>query len=141
MKRRTMRSLCAGLMMVCLLVTSLTVSAGAAVITPPEIVPQYTGISALEADLNINDDGCATCYGYVRVKSGYTVTLSVQLKRDGVVIKTWSDSGTSSFSIEEDYYVTGNHDYQVIVTAKVKNSAGTVIETPSVRSVIVSYSG
>lgn len=139
MKKRTMRSLCTSLMLACLLLTSFTVSAGAAVIIPPEINPQYTGIYALEADLNISDDGCATCYGSVSIRSGYTATLSMQLKRDGVTIKTWSDSGSTSFDIEKDYYVTGDYDYQVVVTATVKNSAGTVIESPSVKSTVVTY--
>ena len=142
MKRRTMKSLFADLMLVCMLLANLAVSANAAAITSPEIIPQYTAIYDLEADLNINDDGCATCYSFVNAKSGYTVTIKMQLKRDGVTIKTWNASGDSTMELEKDYYVTdvsGDHDYQVIVTATVKNSAGTIIESPSAKSVVISY--
>lgn len=142
MKRRTMRSLFRGVLLVCLVMTSFAVSASAVVISPPEVMPQYTGIADLKADLNINDDGCATCYGYVQIKGGYTVALKMKLVRDGIVIKTWNASDNSTFDLEKDYYVTdvsGDHDYQVIVTATVKNSAGTIIETPSAKSVVVSY--
>lgn len=142
MKKRTMKSLLASSLLVCMLLTSLTVSAGAALISPPEILPQYTGLYALQADLDINDDGCATCTSTVQAKSGYTVTLKMQLKRDGVAIKTWNTSGGPSLVLEKDYYVTdvsGDHNYQVIVTATVKNSSGTIIETPSAKSVVVPY--
>lgn len=44
MKRRTMKSLFADLMLVCMLLANLAVSANAAAITSPEIIPQYTAI-------------------------------------------------------------------------------------------------
>lgn len=139
MKKRTMKSLLAIMALVCLLLTSFTVTAAAAVSNSSEISPLYTGISRLTAGLDINDDGCAECSGATRTLSGYSVELTVKLQRDGITIKTWDNSGTGSLSVNEDYYVTPGHDYQVIVTATVKNSSGTIIETPSTKSVVVPY--
>ena len=57
MKKRTMKSLLAIMALVCLLLTSFTVTAAAAVSNSSEISPLYTGISRLTAGLDINDDG------------------------------------------------------------------------------------
>ncbi len=44
------------------------------------ITPRYTGISIIDANLEIKN-GRATCMGTVDVKSGYTADLVLELKR------------------------------------------------------------
>ena len=139
MKRRTMKLLWTNLVLVCMLLVSLSVSAGAAVIDSPEISPQYTGVARIKATLEVSDTGYATCYGTVTPNDGYSVDFTLQLKRDGVAIKTWNNSGTSTLSIDKGYYLTPGYDYQVVATAKVKNSSGTIVETATAKSVVVPY--
>ena len=93
----------------------------------------------MAASLDISSSGCASCYGRVTPYSGYKVTLEVELQRDGKTIKSWSDTNKDTFSIDEIYYVTPGHDYQVVVTATVYNSSGRIVETPTTDSAVVSY--
>ena len=127
-----------GLMLSLALVFSLTCLSAAAA-QKPTIEPQYTGIASIVASLDINSLGKASCYGSVVIRSGYNVDLTVELQRDGDTIKTWTDSGSSDFSIDKSYYVTPDHDYQVVVTAEVYNSRGVLVDDPTVKSVIRSY--
>lgn len=94
------------------------------------ISPRYTGISIIDANLEIKNS-FATCIGTVDVKRGYTADLVLELKRDGTVIKTWSDSGTGKIEINKTYYVTSGHEYELTATATVYNSSNKVVETPS----------
>lgn len=94
------------------------------------VFPRYTGISAIKANLEI-ENSFAACIGTVNVKTGYTADLVLELKRDGTAIKTWTDSGTGRIEINKTYYVTSGHDYELVATATVYNSGGKVIETPS----------
>ena len=129
MKRKTIRSFCAILSIICIL-SLLPIQAIAA--QKPTDSPQYTGISTISANLDISTSGYATCSGATRGNTGYTVELVVQLKRDGTTIKTWRESGTGFHNITEGYYVTKGHNYQVVTTVNVRNSAGTLVSTPSV---------
>lgn len=92
--------------------------------------PRYTGISTINASLEI-ENGRATCSGTVEVKPNYTADLVLELKRDGTVIKTWSDSGTGKITIKKTYYVSSGHEYELEATATVYNSSNKVVETPS----------
>lgn len=121
-----------------MIITMLSVPASAAEVAP-SIQPRYTGISTLLASLDISSTGKASCYGYVEPYSGYSVNLTVELQRDGDTIKTWTGSGSSDFSIDKIYYVTPNHDYQVVVTANIHNANGVLVGTPSVKSTVQSY--
>ena len=98
-----------------------------------EIVPMYDG------ELDISTSGRADCYGYVRTRTGYSVDFTMELLRDGRTIKSWSDSGSGIISISEPYYVTPDHDYQVVVSADVYNSQGRLVDTPSTESIVISY--
>lgn len=95
-----------------------------------KVSPRYTGISNIDANLEIKS-GRATCRGTVEVKSNYTADLVLELKRDGTVIKTWTDSGTGKIELNKTYYVTSGHDYELEATATVYNSSNKVVETPS----------
>lgn len=107
--------------------------------TIDEIEPRYTGISKLAANLTINSSGNAQCFGEVRSRSGYTTTLTVSLQQDGSTIKSWSVSGSGLRTIDESYHVDKGHSYQVIASAVVKNSNGTVVDTATAESRVQSY--
>lgn len=102
-------------------------------------IRKIRSISCIVFQLLISSTGKASCYGYVEPYSGYSVNLTVELQRDGDTIKTWTGSGSSDFAIDKIYYVTPNHDYQVVVTANIRNSNGVLVGTPSVKSTVQSY--
>ena len=133
MKKQVTRFISMSLALICIM-TTLCFGASAT-----EISPRYTGITTLTADINISSSGRADCFGYVRTRDGYSADLTVELQRDGRTIKSWSDSGSGTISISEPYYVTPNHDYQVVVSADVYNSQEKLVETPSTESLVVSY--
>lgn len=133
MKRYVKRCMGLALVLVCL-ISATQVSAFA-----NEITPRYVGISLIAADLDISTSGRASCYGYVAVESGYSVDLTVSLQRDGRTIRSWSDSGDEDIEITGTYYVTPGHDYQVVVSAVVENSRGSVVDRPTMESSVVEY--
>lgn len=104
-----------------------------------EIEPRYTGISKLGANLTINSNGAAQCWGEVRSRSGYTSTLTVSLQQDGTTIKSWSVYGGGLRTVDESYTVEKGHSYQVIASVVVKDSKGTVVDRTSEESRVQSY--
>ena len=133
MKRYVKHCMGLALVLVCL-ISATQVSAFA-----NEITPRYVGISLIAADLDISTSGRASCYGYANVLSGYSADLTVSLQRDGKTIKSWSDSGEDEVEIIGTYYVTPGHDYQVVVSAVVENSRGSVVDRPTIESNVVEY--
>lgn len=133
MKRYVKRCMGLALVLVCL-ITATQVSVFA-----NEITPRYVGVSFITADLEISTSGRASCYGYAAVESGYSVDLTVSLQRDGRTIRSWSDSGDEDIEIIGTYYVTPGHDYQVVVSAVVENSRGSVVDRPTMESSVVEY--
>lgn len=61
----------------------------------------------------------------------YTADVTVELKRDGITIKTWTASGSEVISAGGTYYVTSGHEYVVTTTATVYDSNGKIVESPS----------
>lgn len=107
---------------------------------PPETAePMYTGISSLVSDIYISQNGCASCYGRAINYTGYSTTLRMDLKRDGVAIKSWTISESGIVILDKDYYVLSGHSYRVVVIATVKNSSGTTVGTYTAYSSTVSY--
>lgn len=95
---------------------------------PPETAePMYTGISTLACNIDISQNGCASCYGMAINYTGYSTTLRMDLKRDGAAIKSWTTSGSGIVKLDKDYYVLSGHSYRVDVVATVKNSSGTTV--------------
>ncbi len=127
------------LTVVLLLIFALTTLGVEAAAKEPEIEPRYNGVSSLAASLDISKSGCASCYGYVKTLTGYTAVLTVELQQDGDTIKTWTASGTKAFDILKEYWVASGHEYQVVVTATVKNSSGKIVDTPSIDSQVVTF--
>lgn len=134
MKKLLVRTLC--LITMFAMLFSTTVVAGAA--EGSGIMPRMTGIDAHATDLVISDSGRAACWYLVYATSGYSVDVTMALEQDGVVIKTWTGSGTT-VELSESYYVTRGHDYQVVTTSRVKTSGGLYLLSYTLESDIESY--
>lgn len=91
---------------------------------------RYIGISQVYSSLEIDSAGAASCGGDVEVRSGYTVDLKVELKQDGVTIKTWTDSGSGNVTAGGTHYVKTGHNYIVKTTATVYDGAMRIVESP-----------
>lgn len=133
MKKKVIRAISLTLL---LLFTTTTLCAGAFAL---EITPRYTGIYALSADISITSLGRADCYGYVSVKEGYSVRLTVDLVQDDESIKNWSEYGYNEIEIEESHYVLRGHNYKVVATAYIYNPTGSLADIEDVTSAVVSY--
>lgn len=107
--------------------------------TARAVEPRYIGVSRIYSTLNISQSGAASCSGKVALRDGYTADLKVELKQDGETIKTWTTSGSGTFSTGGTYYVKSGHDYVVTTTATVYDSNEKVIESPSADSLKSSY--
>lgn len=130
--KKIVRSVISVLLLTGILASNLVVHA-------ENIMPRYTGITLLVSSLTISNAGAAKGNGSATARSGYTVDLTVELKRDGSIIKTWTSSGSGTISAGGTYYVTSGHEYVVTTTATVYNSSGTLIETISKDSATKSY--
>lgn len=109
------------------------------------IQPRYTRLATFDIDLDINSKGKSV--SYANATSAYItdkieLTMELQQKVDGAwkTIKTWTNSGTLSVSLDDKvWYVESGYDYQVLATAYVYNSSGTWQETAKAVSFVVSY--
>lgn len=137
MKKRTWNLVLAAAMIAGSITTCLPASAADVdTFMGEEIVePRYVGISSLQANLNISSSGMAECSGSVRVSSGYTAVMTMQLSRkDGrtwTPIQTWTTEGTGRLNLTKYKAVSEGYEYKVTVSLEVKNSSGKVVETPS----------
>lgn len=122
-----------------LLIFALSTFGAEAAAKEKEVSLRYTGVSTLAASLDISNSGYASCYGYAKVLTGYTADVMVELQQDGDTIKTWTASGTKDIEVLKNYWVASGHDYQVVVTATVKNTSGIIVDTPSITSQIVTF--
>lgn len=103
-----------------------------------EIMPRLTGINAQSASISIDENGRALCGCSVIAKTGYSVEVTMALEQDGSEIKTWTGSG-SRVDLAKPYYVTSGHDYQVVVTTRVKTMEGSYLLSYTVESPVDSY--
>ncbi|WP_352415137.1 hypothetical protein [Oscillibacter ruminantium] len=136
MKQKVIRSVLAMALLVSVLSVNI-LSVSAAGMGQGEL--RYTGVSTLISNLDISSGGAASCKGTAAVRSGYTADLTVELQRDGTTIKTWTNSGSGTLNAGGTYYVTSGHDYIVVTTAKVSDSNGNPVESPSLESKVKSY--
>lgn len=134
MKRILVKTLCLVTLFAMLITT--TVVAGAA--EESGIMPRMTGIDAHAVNLEISSTGRADCWCAVYATSGYSVDVTMELEQDGTAIKTWTGSGTT-VQLPKSYYVTKGHDYQVVVTSKVKTLGGLYLLSYTLKSDIKSY--
>lgn len=112
----------------------------ASLVTAHAVEPRYTGIYYMYSTLTISSAGEATCTGKVTLRNGYTAKLTVELKQDGNVIKTWTASGSGNVSGGGTYYVTTGHEYVVTTTAKIYDANNNkLVEDPYKDSQTISY--
>lgn len=133
---RTKSRLLCMLLSICLVLPLFAVSASAAQRPTDEL--QYTGVSFMSAGISISGLGRADCTGTVSARPGYSVSVTMQLRQDGIIIKTWYDSG-SEIRFDESYYVTPGHSYQTYIVASVKNSSNTLVANYTCRSSVETY--
>lgn len=105
----------------------------------PTVSPQYIGVSDVFVDLSISSSGYASCYSSAKLNNGYTGTLKMSLYREGILVKSWSTSGSSRITLDKGYYVSSGYRYQVIATVTVKNSSGYVVDIVTARTPTQSY--
>lgn len=139
MKNAKRKWVCNGLiilMALCMLSTS-ALAVGAEGNT---VLPQYIGITRINATLSIDKTDKATCESDVALKNPTyrsDVTMTLYRSSDGskwTSIKSWSGSGKGRVTLSENYYVLSGYYYKVEVTAKVYNAASTLLETVSAAS-------
>lgn len=106
--------------------------------TTQAVEPRYVGVATIYSSLEISSGGMATCSGKASLRNGYTGSLTVELKRDGTAIKTWSSSDSSNLTAGGIYYVESGHSYVVTTTVTVYEG-GKVVETPSKDSAKCNY--
>lgn len=134
MKKLLIKTLCLATMFAMLISTTVVASAA----EESRIMPRMTGIDAHATDLVISNSGRADCWCLVFATPGYSVDVTMALEQDGVVIKTWTGSGTT-VELSKSYYVASGHDYQVVVTSRVKTSGGLYLLSYTLESDIKSY--
>lgn len=100
-------------------------------VTAYAVQPRFTGILYMYSTLQISDAGKATCEGSATLRKDYTADVTVELKRDGTVIKTWTSSGSGDIIAGGHYYVTSGHKYIVTTTVEVYDATGKLVEDPS----------
>lgn len=97
------------------------------------VQPRLTGIAAITAGLDIRtvggSVGLATCSGAVDVYSGFHVDVVVELKKDGLTIKTWNKSTSTMCEAGGTYYVASGYTYWVKTTVYVYNSSNVLVAT------------
>lgn len=129
MKRKnTMKSWIAIVLALCMCI-SLCVTAFASDEERDGEATRYTGVSTCYAGLAISGWGKATCSSYAYCNSGYSATMTMELKKGSTTIKSWETSGTAVISMEKIYYVVSGYTYQVVATIVVKDSHGVVVDT------------
>lgn len=123
----------------CLLSVSFPIHADAAD-DSPDIMPMYTGVTLISADLSISSSGYANPTARVRVRSGYTADVTMQLCYDsGSVSYSWTDSGSGMISMNEGRFVVSGHKYYTSVHVVAYDSDGKIVDDITVRSDGVNY--
>lgn len=114
-------------MVMCLGMTNTFVSAATA--DDSVISPQNVAIISTSNELTLNSNGKLECYGKTATQYGYTAGIIVELQRNGTTIKTWTDNGGMTALVDETYTYTSGYTYQLKLTHKAYNSAGTLVES------------
>lgn len=106
------------------------------------ISPQNIAVSAIDNRLTVDDYGKSTCYGKTSVQYGYIAGITVELQQYNggwSTIQTWNNSGGTTSSIREDWYVEKGYSYRLKLTHKAYNSSWTQIESFNKYSNVVYY--
>lgn len=128
-----MRKFLSAILSVVMLLT-LATPAFAALPDDTIVSPQYTYIRTITANISIDEDtGIATCKATCLSASGYTVEVVCQLQRysgsSWTTLKTWTASGTRYASVNENWAVSSGYTYRVYVSYRIRNTAGSLLES------------
>lgn len=140
MKRCLINKINAVISIVLLMTTLFGVPAAASSKTLDSwVAPCNIDIELLTASLSIDNNGKASCDGFVRARVPTNVvylTMTLQRTSGGGWnnVKSWSTSGTSSAALAEEWYVVSGYTYRVKVTASDYTSSGSFIEQLTVYS-------
>ena len=107
-----------------------------------EAEPMSDTTNRATATLKISASGQALCIIDVTARSSTNrieVTMSLNQINGKTPLKTWSLSGTGSFSATKTYYVVKGYDYQITAKITVKDSSGKLIESFTTNSSVVHY--
>lgn len=101
------------------------------------VSPQYNYIDTLSAGLTIDENtGISNSNAYCYASGNYKVEVECTLQRYvGAIwtpLKTWTDSGTSFASIDQDWAVYKGYNYRIYVTFRVRTTAGALLESSTV---------
>lgn len=103
---------------------------------------QYVGINEMQPSVTISS-GTATCTDRVRLKSGYTATVTwvLQQGKSGTWSNyaTWTKSGTNPLSLSVSGPVIYGYSYRLKVTINVYDANGKLVETIVKYSAEISY--
>lgn len=107
-----------------------------------ETQPMLDTVHEATAMLKISSSGQASCIVSVSARtSSHRVEVSMSLNQINgkTPLKTWSLSGTGTFTATKTYYVVKGYDYQITAKITVKDSSGKLIESFTTNSSVVHY--
>lgn len=134
-----------GILILVLVLTSVASAVSATAPSSEAIQPRWTRIYSLKAFLDISSSGRADCSSKVMLKNSSDsaeLTMSLQRSSNGTswtTVKTWTDSGQGSISVDGSWYVLSGYYYRVKAAVKVYNSSGTLVESATAYSATVEY--
>jgi hypothetical protein len=97
---------------------------------PGIIEDEYTGIASAQAILFFS--GGNVVYGCrIAPQSNYSFTVTIKLKKDGSVIKTWFRSAAIGqyLAFQKTYGAVSGSTYQVVLSINVYDSTGNLVST------------
>lgn len=142
-----MKKLFCTVLAIIMLVVPFTLSTAAQTVNYDDLVaPCYYYFSNLYTDIKAGSLGFVNCTSTVTTyETDKTVVLTCVLQRKDSS-SDWSDyksksetySGMGSYSIDKSWYAPSGYSYRTLARVEIKNSAGTVIETASYASTVLS---
>lgn len=139
------RIVCVAFVLLLAVLTPSTLAVHAETSIQGVVSPLFMNIAFLGPGLSIDSSGKASCLGVASLyDESQTVQLTVSLQKlsgtSWSTVQSWtgSGSGLSGVEIARDYYVV-HGTYRVCNTARVYSAAGTLLETASAYSSVVTY--
>ena len=106
------------------------------------VLPNYVAITRVYNYLGMETDGQLLCIGETDVQNRYNTGVKMELQQyDGGwdTIKTWTDTGTKSVSLEKYYSVASGYSYRLKLTHYSYDSNWNQLEAITKYSSTVSY--
>ncbi|MBR6862697.1 MAG: hypothetical protein IKM73_15420 [Acidaminococcaceae bacterium] len=107
-----------------------------------KVVSRYQYTRSIKATLSINNNGTATCYGYIKANTVSDISLTVKLyKQSGSswsLISSWSCSGNMMILDLLKTRAVASGTYKVVVSGSVTSPSGRT-EQVTETSAIITY--